>query len=67
MEGGSVAIKVTAGARGWTWELIDTDGVTTACGLANTQEDAMEAAWHAVRVSPEAALSEFPNIVLGYD
>jgi hypothetical protein len=32
METANHAIKVAPNAQGWTWELIDTDGVTSAMG-----------------------------------
>lgn len=42
MLGESVAIKVTANAQDWTWELIDDNGKTITCGISGSQEAAME-------------------------
>jgi hypothetical protein len=67
MLGENVAIKVTAGAHDWAWELIDDNGKTITRGVSGTQEDAMESAWRAVRLSADVALSDYPHIILGYN
>jgi hypothetical protein len=67
MLGESVAIKVTANAQDWTWELIDDNGKTITCGVSGSQEAAMESAWRAVRLSADVALSDYPHIILGYN
>lgn len=65
MQGGQLAIKLTANAQHWTWELIDSEGMTTAKGVADDQDAAMESAWRAARSKVEP--DEFPQIAVGYD
>ncbi len=59
-------IMVRPNAQGWTWELIDRDGATTAEGIAAHQEGAMGSVWRAAKSSSNAAPGEFPEIVLGH-
>jgi hypothetical protein len=60
------AIIVAPNARGWTWELIDSDGCSIAAGVADNQEAAMQRAWEAARASPAATPKPFPDIVLQF-
>jgi hypothetical protein len=66
MQNARHAVTVAQKGQGWTWELIDADGVTTAAGVAAHQEGAMELAWRAARSFPQTAPDGFPDIVLSY-
>jgi hypothetical protein len=59
------AIKVTPGAEGWTWELIDSAAGKIAFGVAPDQEGVMESGWRAARSIVPASSNQFPEIFLG--
>jgi hypothetical protein len=58
------AIMVMPSSAGWHWELIDDDGATTASGLAEHQDAAMDLAWRAARRSSQSLGGAFPDIVV---
>jgi hypothetical protein len=56
------AILVSPGPGGWTWELIDSFGSTTAAGVAECQASAMETAWLMAKASAEFGPTAYPDI-----
>jgi hypothetical protein len=66
MQGANHAIRVGAIVQGWTWELIDSEGVTTAEGYAADQDSAMASAWRAARSYVKTAPDEYPDVVVGH-
>jgi hypothetical protein len=59
------AISMSRLLQGWTWELIDIDGVTAATGVAADQKAAMGMARRAAESFPGSTPKEFPDIVVG--
>ena len=60
----SQAIMITPCDRGWRWELVDGDGVTTISGLCDKQIAAMDSACRAASVSSESQGRDYPQIVV---
>ena len=58
------AIKLTRAGDGWTWAVIDARGEPQASGSARVQQDAMEAAWQAVRTTTARAPRAYPEIIV---
>jgi hypothetical protein len=59
------AISIARLPRGWTWELIDVDGVTAAAGVAAHQKAAMGMAQRAAESFLGSSLNEFSDIIVG--
>jgi len=51
--------------QGWTWELLDIDGLTTATGVAAHHTAAMGMARRAAQSVPGSSPNELPDIVFG--
>jgi hypothetical protein len=56
------AIMLMPKARGWAWELVDANGMTTVAGVSAYQEDAMQSAWCAARSELGFEFDGFPEI-----
>ena len=59
------AILVTPGRHGWTWQLVDSRGFTTATGAAVCQADAMETAWRMARATSDSRRIHCPEMSVG--
>jgi hypothetical protein len=59
------AISIARVPRGWTWELIDVDGVTAATGVAPHQKAAIGMAQRAAELFLGSAPYQCPDIVVG--
>jgi hypothetical protein len=58
------AISIARLPRGWTWELIDVDGITAAAGVAAHQKAAMGMAQRAAESFAASSRTELPDLVV---